>query len=147
MAQGDNGEMEDVVGWRLQDVVDLIRGPKDSVVRLNTVAKKDGPNGVPRVVRLVRDEIKLEDKAAKSEVIESGGLRLGVIEIPAFYRDFGAQAAGDEDFRSTTRDVRKLLDELQAQGIDLSFLPPPTADQVGTRSPTGPLRIGRSTMR
>ena len=65
---------------------------------------------------LVRDEIKLEDKAAKSEVIETGnGLRVGVIEVPAFYRDFAGQAAGDENFRSTTRDVRKLLEELQAQ--------------------------------
>jgi carboxyl-terminal processing protease len=118
VAQGRDGSMEDVVGWRLQDVVDLIRGPKDSIVRLNVLPKSQGVGGRTREVLLVRDEIKLEDKAAKSEVIESGGLRLGVIEIPAFYRDFGAQAAGDEDFRSTTRDVRKLLDELQAEGVD-----------------------------
>jgi len=119
VAQDRDGEMEDVIGWRLQDVVDLIRGPKDSVVRLNILPKSQGVGGRTREVLLVRDEIKLEDKAAKSEVIEtSGGIRLGVIEIPAFYRDFGAQAAGDEDFRSTTRDVRSLLDELQAQKVD-----------------------------
>ncbi len=119
VAQGGSGEMEDVVGWRLQDVVDLIRGPKDSVVRLNILPKSQGVGGRTREVVLVRDEIKLEDKAAKSEIIETaGGIRLGVIEVPAFYRDFGAQAAGEKDFRSTTRDVRVLLGELQAQKVD-----------------------------
>ncbi len=119
VAQGGDGTMEDVVGWRLQDVVDLIRGPKDSVVRLNVLPKSQGVGGRTREVTLVRDEIRLEDKAAKSEIIEAGGgMRLGVIEIPAFYRDFGAQAAGLEDFRSTTRDVRLLLDELQAENVD-----------------------------
>jgi carboxyl-terminal processing protease len=119
VAQDIEGEMEDVIGWRLQDVVDLIRGPKDSIVRLNILPKNEGVGGRTREVVLVRDEIKLEDKAAKSEVIEaSGGIRLGVIEIPAFYRDFGAQAAGEEDFRSTTRDVRALLNDLQKQKVD-----------------------------
>ena len=119
VAQDTDGDMEDVIGWRLQDVVDLIRGPKDSIVRLSILPKNEGVGGRAREVVLVRDEIKLEDKAAKSEVIEaSGGVRLGVIEIPAFYRDFGAQAAGEENFRSTTRDVRTLLDELQAQKVD-----------------------------
>lgn len=119
VAQGRDGGMEDVVGWRLQDVVDLIRGPKDSVVRLNVLPKSEGIAGRAREVVLVRDEIKLEDKAAKSEVIETaGGLKLGVIEVPAFYRDFAAQAAGDQDFRSTTRDVRALLDGLRAERVD-----------------------------
>ena len=119
VAQGESGGMEDVIGWRLQDVVDLIRGPKDSVVRLDILPKSQGVGGRTREVLLVRDEIKLEDKAAKSEIIEAaGGIRLGVIEVPAFYRDFGAQAAGEENFRSTTRDVRVLLDDLQAQKVD-----------------------------
>lgn len=119
VAQDSGGEMEDVIGWRLQDVVDLIRGPKDSIVRLSILPKSQGVGGRTREVLLVRDEIKLEDKAAKSEVIEAtGGIRLGVIEVPAFYRDFGAQAAGEENFRSTTRDVRVLLDELQAKKVD-----------------------------
>ncbi len=118
VAQGRDGDMEDVVGWRLQDVVDLIRGPKDSIVRLNILPKSEGMGGRTRELLLVRDEIKLEDKAAKSEVIETAaGVRLGVIEIPAFYRDFGAQAAGDKDFRSTTRDVRALLEELRSQRV------------------------------
>ena len=119
VAQGKDGEMEDVIGWRLQDVVDLIRGPKDSVVRLSVLPQSQGVGGRSHEVLLVRDEIKLEDKAAKSEVIElDGGVKLGAIEIPAFYRDFAAQAAGEADFRSTTRDVRKLLDELQAKRVD-----------------------------
>jgi carboxyl-terminal processing protease len=119
VGQGDAGDMEDVVGWRLQDVVDLIRGPKDSVVRLNILPENQGVAGRAREVVLVRDQIKLEDKAAKSEVVESqDGVRIGVIEIPAFYRDFAGQAAGNDDFRSTTRDVRKLIDELQTQRVD-----------------------------
>jgi carboxyl-terminal processing protease len=119
VAQGHDGEMEDVIGWRLQDVVDLIRGPKDSVVRLNILPKNQGMGGRTREVVLVRDEIKLEDKAAKSEILEVGSdIKLGVIEVPAFYRDFAAQAAGEEEFRSTTRDVRALLEDLQAARVD-----------------------------
>jgi len=119
VGQGRDGGMEDVIGWRLQDVVDLIRGPKDSVVRLSVLPKNQGVGGRTREVVLVRDEIKLEDKAAKSEIIElSNDIKVGVIEVPAFYRDFAAQAAGDEEFRSTTRDVRKLLDQLQAARVD-----------------------------
>jgi carboxyl-terminal processing protease len=121
VAQGEDGRMEDVIGWRLQDVVDLIRGPKGSVVRLNVLPKNEGVSGRARELLLVRDEIKLEDKAAKSEVLELpelGGLKIGVIDIPAFYRDFGAQAAGERNFRSTTRDVRKLLSDLQQKEVD-----------------------------
>ncbi len=119
VAQGRDGEMEDVVGWRLQDVVELIRGPKDSIVRLNILPKNQRVGGRTRELLLVRDEIKLEDKAAKSEIIETdNGVSLGVIEIPAFYRDFAAQAAGEKDFRSTTRDVRLLIDDLQAKHVD-----------------------------
>jgi len=122
VAQGADGDMEDVIGWRLQDVVDLIRGPKDSVVRLNIVSKKDGPDGVPHEVRLVRDEIKLEDQAAKGKVVDDlpgmNGRRIGVIDIPAFYRDFRGQSSGDPDFRSTTRDVRVILADLQKQGVE-----------------------------
>ncbi len=122
VAQGADGESEDVIGWRLQDVVELIRGPKGSVVRLTVLPKSAGPEGRSREVVLVRDEIKLEDQAAKSEIIEGlpgmEGRRIGVIEIPAFYRDFRAQAAGEDDFRSTTRDVRRLIAELERGGAD-----------------------------
>jgi carboxyl-terminal processing protease len=122
VAQGQDGAAEDVIGWRLQDVVELIRGPKGSVVRLTVLPKRAGPEGRTREVVLVRDEIKLEDQAAKSEIIEGlpgmEGTRIGVIEIPAFYRDFRAQSEGESDFRSTTRDVRRLLAKLEAEGAD-----------------------------
>jgi len=111
-----------VVGWRLQDVVDLIRGPKGTVVRLALLSEGGEASGKSRIVRLVRNKIKLEDQAAKSRVIEGieglGPVRIGVIDLPAFYRDFRGQSSGDENFRSTTRDVRKLLSELQQKGID-----------------------------
>lgn len=122
VAQGLDGAIEDVVGWRLQDVVDKIRGPKGSVVRLQLLPQSEASNGKPREVALVRNEIKLEDQAAKSFVIDrmpnAPGLRIGVIELPAFYRDFEAESRGKSDFRSTTRDVRRLVTELAGQGVD-----------------------------
>ncbi len=120
VAQGLDGPMEDVVGWRLQDVVDKIRGPKGSVVRLEILPK--GETAKRREITLVRNRIKLEEQAAKSYVIDKipglGGLKIGVVEVPAFYRDFAAEARGDKAFRSTTRDVRKLLARLHEQGVD-----------------------------
>ena len=122
VGQGDDGEIVDVVGWRLQDVVDRIRGQKGSVVRLRLLPKSEGPDGPTRVVKLVRNEIKLEDQAAKKSIIEGlegmGDIRIGVIDLPTFYRDFRGQSNGDKNFRSTTRDVRKLLKELEAEGVD-----------------------------
>lgn len=122
VAQGQEGHMEDVVGWRLQDVVDKIRGPKDSVVRLQILPKSAGPDGPTREVTLVRNEIKLEDQAAKAYVVDdlpnAPGLRVGILEVPGFYRDFRAEADGDKNFRSTTRDVQNLIDDLKRQGVD-----------------------------
>jgi carboxyl-terminal processing protease len=121
VAQGLDGVMEDVVGWRLQDVVDKIRGPKGSVVRLQLLKPSSGSDSRPREVSLVRNEIKLEDQAAKSYLIDAaktGKTRIGVIEVPAFYRDFRAESDGDKDFRSTTRDVRGLIEGLQHDGVD-----------------------------
>ena len=104
VAQGLDGEMEDVVGWRLQDVVDKIRGPKGSVVRLLVVPKSEGTTAKVREVKLVRNEIKLEDQAAKSFVLDklenAPSVRIGVIEVPAFYRDFRAESEGSRSFRS-----------------------------------------------
>jgi carboxyl-terminal processing protease len=122
VAQGLDGAMEDVVGWRLQDVVNLIRGPKGSVVRLQILPSSAGSDGKTRQISLVRNEIKLEDQASKSYVIqgkgEDFGTRIGVIEVPAFYRDFRAESEGRRNFRSTTRDVRELVEELKAKGVD-----------------------------
>ncbi|MBN2885853.1 MAG: carboxy terminal-processing peptidase [Chromatiaceae bacterium] len=122
VGQGLDGAIEDVVGWRLEDVVERIRGPKGSVVRLQLLSGATGAGARPREIALVRNQIKLEEQAAKgyrvTELPELQGLRIGVIEIPAFYRDFQAEGAGDRNFRSTTRDTRRLIEELTAAGID-----------------------------
>lgn len=122
VAQGKDGEMVDVVGWRLDDVVKLIKGPKGTTVRLLILPAKTGVNGPSVEVSLIRDKIKLEDQAAKKEIInyQSNGkaLKLGVISLPSFYMDYEAYQKGDPDFRSTTRDVKKLVGELKAEGVD-----------------------------
>jgi len=113
-------DIQDVVGWRLGDVVDLIRGPKGSAVHLRILPANG--SGREQMVTLTRNTIELEEQAAQAEVrdIERDGetLRVGVIEVPAFYADFSAANAGEEDYRSTTRDVRRLLESEQLAGID-----------------------------
>lgn len=121
VGQGLEGVIADIVGWRLQDVVEQIRGPKGSVVRLE-ILPKGGKNEVdPEIITLVRNKIKLEEQAAKSYVIDGlegmDKYKIGIIEVPTFYRDFAAESRGDEDFRSTTRDVRNLLKDLKQQGV------------------------------
>ncbi|MEO9870825.1 carboxy terminal-processing peptidase [Ekhidna sp.] len=122
VAQGDDGEFLDVIGWRLDDVVAKIRGSKGSVVRLQILKASEGVNALPDTLRLVRDKINLEQQAAKAEMIPiSEGnttYNLGVITVPSFYLDFEELRAGKEDYRSTTRDVKKLIKELEEQGMD-----------------------------
>ena len=122
VAQGEDGEFEDVVGMRLDDVVQLIRGPKDSIVRLEVIPAGSQEGATRRIVSLVRSKVQLEEQAAQSRVIEldRDGKRytLGVIEIPAFYIDFAALQKGDPNYRSTTRDVAVLIDELKQQNVD-----------------------------
>lgn len=114
--------IEDVVGWRLGDVVDLIRGPKDSEVFLRILPASNRGDGRERVIRLVRNTIELEEQAAQADVIEidrdGQNFDIGVITIPAFYADFSAANAGDPNYRSTTRDVRRLLASDEFNGID-----------------------------
>ncbi|MEK9584817.1 MAG: carboxy terminal-processing peptidase [Halieaceae bacterium] len=122
VGQGDSGPIEDVVGWRLDEVVDLIRGPRDTVVRLEVIPGK-GKTDQRRVIPIRRNEVKLEEQAAQKEVIEftddaDQTHRIGVIDIPAFYIDFEAYRNGDKNYRSTTRDVQKLIDELVAEGVE-----------------------------
>ncbi len=122
VAQGKDGEMVDVVGWRLDDVVKLIKGPKGTVVRLMILPAKTGVNGPAQEVVLVRDKIKLEDQAAKKEVIkyqvDGRQMKLGVISLPSFYMDYEAYQKGDQNYKSTTRDVKRLVGELKTEGID-----------------------------
>lgn len=119
VGQGQTGAMEDVVGWRLDDAVRLIRGKRGSTVRLRI--EKAMSNEIVEVV-LVRDEIKLEESAAKADVkgVEIGDkvYRIGIIDLPSFYIDFEAANRGEKNYRSTTRDVTKLIKKLQKDGID-----------------------------
>ncbi len=122
VAQG-NKEMVDVVGWRLDEVVKLIRGPKGSVVRLEVIPASNAPSDqTSKIVSITRESVKLEDQAANKSILhlkqDGKDYTLGVIDIPAFYLDFKAFRAGDPDYKSTTRDVKKLLGELQKEGVD-----------------------------
>jgi carboxyl-terminal processing protease len=122
VAQGDDGEMVDVYGWRIDDVVQLIRGEKGTMVRLQLLRANNTPDMPTDEITLVRDKIKLEEQSAKSEIIyinqDDTSFKLGVIDIPAFYVDFKAKGAGDVDYKSTTRDVKKLLAELMLEKVD-----------------------------
>lgn len=122
VAQGDEGEMVDVIGWRITEVVQLIRGPKDSKVRLQILKASEGVNAVPKEISLIRDKVKLEEQSAKKDILELNNngkpFRLGVIEIPAFYIDFEDQRKGNPNYKSTTRDVRLLLDSLKDENVD-----------------------------
>ena len=122
VGQGESGPIEDVIGWRLDEIVDLIRGPRDTTVRLEVIPDK-GKSDQRRVVPIRRNEVKLEEQAAQKEIIEftdenGQAHRVGVIDIPAFYIDFEAYRQGDKFYRSTTRDVKKLVDELVSDGVE-----------------------------
>ncbi|MBV1909207.1 MAG: carboxy terminal-processing peptidase [Kangiellaceae bacterium] len=110
----DNDPLVDVVGWRLDDVVDLIRGDAGSQVRLEIEPANSSVQGKTKVISIIREKVKLEEQGAKSEVIKLGDeLNVGVIELPKFYIDFEAKSKGDKDYKSTTRDVKKLIDEMR----------------------------------
>ncbi|WP_442876613.1 PDZ domain-containing protein [Endozoicomonas sp. GU-1] len=108
VGQGKKGNLEDVVGMRLDDVVKLIRGAKHTLVRLEIIPGSSNDSST-RVYEIVRDRVKLEEQDAASKIIEvpmnGKTSRIGVIELPTFYIDFKAAQAGDPDYKSTTRDV------------------------------------------
>ncbi|MEQ9561223.1 MAG: carboxy terminal-processing peptidase, partial [Woeseiaceae bacterium] len=122
VAQGEDGELVDVIGWRLDDVVQLIRGPADTVVRLQIMPAGTLPGTEQKILSLTRNQVKLEEQAAKSKVIsvprEGRQWSIGVIEVPSFYRDYRALSDGDKDYTSTTKDVKRLIAELEEKGID-----------------------------
>lgn len=118
----EDGDMVNVVGMRLDNVVDLIRGPKGSIVRLDVVPAQAVDMTRSQTVEITRDTVSLEDQAAHGEVIEverdGEPHRLGVINVPTFYVDFDAWQAGEEEYRSTTRDVAKEIERLKEEGVE-----------------------------
>jgi len=122
VGQGAEGAMTDIVGWRVNDVVGLIRGAKDTTVRLDVLPSDAGPDAKTRRIALVRNKISLERQAAKKSVIqvkEGQAVRqVGVITLPMFYQDIEARRRGDKEFKSAARDVARLLDELKKEKID-----------------------------
>jgi len=121
IAQGD-GEFVDVVGWRVDDVVQLIRGEKGTVVRLSVIPNNADNDFERNIISITRDTVQLEDESAKSEIVEiernGETYKIGVIDLPTFYIDFQALQNRDPNYRSTTRDVRVLLEELKAENVD-----------------------------
>ena len=114
-------DIVDVIGWRIDDVVALIRGAKDTTVRLQFIPSK-GDSSNTKTITIVRDTVKLENKSAQSKILnivnEGQTYKLGVIDIPAFYMDFEAYRARDPNYKSTTRDVYKLVEELKDADVD-----------------------------
>jgi carboxyl-terminal processing protease len=120
VAQGD-GEFVDIVGWRIDNAIQLIRGAKGTTVRLKIVSKGQDIAS-PKIISIVREKIVLQDQSAKKEIktIQSNGkdIKIGIIDIPAFYADFKAYQAGDVNYKSTTRDVKLIIDSLKAAKVD-----------------------------
>lgn len=122
VGQGESGPLTDVIGWRIDDVVQLIRGKGGTTVRLSVLPAGAAPGTPEKKLSFVRGKVTLEAQAARKELktLKRGEreLRIGVINVPGFYSDYEAQRAGNPDYRSTTRDVRRLVEELQREGID-----------------------------
>jgi len=117
VGQGNTGPMVDVIGWKLDDVVDLIRGKKGTVVRLDVLPGDAGTDGKPQRIEIVRDKVKLEEQAAKKSVVPVGERKIGVITLPTFYHDFEAERRGDADFVSSTADVSRLIKQLKTEKV------------------------------
>jgi len=120
VAQGD-GEFVDIVGWRLDNAIQLIRGAKGTTVRLKIISKGQDIAS-PKIISIVREKIVLQDQSVKKDIktIQSNGkeIKIGIIDIPAFYADFKAYQAGDLNYKSTTRDVKLIIDSLKAAKVD-----------------------------
>jgi carboxyl-terminal processing protease len=125
VGQGEQGPLIDVVGWRLDDVVELIRGPKGSTVRLEIIPNSSDDEST-RIIQITRNTVKLEEQAAHKQVLDlthnGQTQRIGIINIPTFYVDFKAVQQGDPNYKSTTRDVRRLIEELKTEGEGIDGL-------------------------
>lgn len=122
VGQGVDGPVTDVVGWRIDDTVALIRGAEDSVVRLDVLPAEDGLDSKHELISLTRKKISLDKQAAKKSIIEvkdgSVTRRIGIISLPGFYQDFAARQAGDKNFKSATRDVARILAGFKKDKVD-----------------------------
>ena len=122
VAQGKAGEFQNVVGWKLENALAVIRGTKGTVVRLQVLPAGTSAGGKPKTLEFVRDKVVLKDQSAKKEIrtYNSNGrtVKIGVISIPAFYVDYNDYKAGNPNYKSTTRDVKLLLDSLKRENVD-----------------------------
>lgn len=122
VAQGDEGKFEDIVGWYVDDAVKKIKGTKGTTVRLQVLAGDALANDPPKEIRLVREKVNLQTSRAKKEIVtinqNKHDYKIGVINIPSFYRDFEGAGKRDKDFASTTRDVQKIIDSLKAENVE-----------------------------
>lgn len=117
VGQGDAGEIVDVTGWRINDVVRKIRGPKGTVVRLKVLPASQANKGPARIIRIIRAKVDLQEQAAQKKIIYHDGRKIGVIVIPSFYLDFEGEKQRKKNYTSTTRDVTRILNELSREGV------------------------------
>lgn len=122
VAQGKDGEFQNVIGWRIENAIALIRGTKGTIVRLEILPKGVSVSSKPKIVEMVREKIILKDESAKEQIktYQSNGktIKIGIISVPAFYIDFNDYRSGNPNYKSTTHDVKLLIDSLQKQGVD-----------------------------
>ena len=118
VGQGRSGEIVDVFGWRINDVVKLIRGKKNTNVRMKILPASQGGRGPAKIVLFLREKVDLQEQAAKKRIILQNGERIGVITIPSFYLDFEGQQQNTGNFNSTSRDVARILNELNTEHVD-----------------------------
>jgi carboxyl-terminal processing protease len=126
VGEGKTGELNDVIGWRLDDVVQKIRGPGGTIVRLQLLPAGAAPGSPQKVVEFTRNRVSLEAQAShksmKTVVRNGRDVKVGIITVPSFYQDYDASRAGAKDFRSTTRDVQRLIGELRKDGAEVLIM-------------------------
>jgi carboxyl-terminal processing protease len=126
VGEGKSGELTDVIGWRLDDVVQKIRGPGGTLVRLQLLPAGAAPGSAQKVVEFTRNRVSLEAQASHKAMrtVQRNGrdVKVGIITVPSFYQDYDASRAGAKDFRSTTRDVQRLIGELRKDGAEVLIM-------------------------
>ena len=122
VGQGKEGEFQNVIGWRIENAIALIRGSKGTTVRLEILPKSSSVSAKPKIIEMVREKIILKDESAKDEIktynFNGKTIKIGIIAVPAFYIDFNDYKSGNPNYKSTTHDVKILIDSLKQQGVD-----------------------------